>query len=58
MGRLGLCMLCACDRERLVLSHFLFIITDKAKVRRGGSVCVVKDEELELEEIEATHTLG
>ena len=35
----------------------MFIITDKAKARREG-VGVMIDEELKLEEIETTHTLG
>ena len=43
-------------RERDVL---LFIITDKAKVRRGEveGVEVMKDEDLRLEEIESSHAL-
>jgi hypothetical protein len=43
-------------RERDVL---LFIITDKAKVRRGEveGVEVMKDEDLRLEEIESSHVL-
>jgi hypothetical protein len=38
----------------------VFIITDKAKSSRGGvkGVGVMKDEELKLEEIETSHTLG
>ena len=39
----------------------MFIITDKAKSsRRGGKGCpgVVKDEDLNLEEIETSHTIG
>ena len=40
----------------------MFIITDKVKGRRGREevegVGVMKDEELKLAEIEASHTLG
>jgi len=40
----------------------LFVITDKAKTSRGDSEVegdgVMKDEEIKLEEIEASHTLG
>ena len=38
---------------------FEFIVTDKAQARRGGGegVGVLKDEELKLEEIEASHTV-
>ena len=37
----------------------LIIITDKSKTRRGGEgVGVMKDEDLNLEEIESSHTLG
>ena len=42
----------------------MFIITDKGRVRRGGrlrkveDVGVMKDEELNLEEIYTSHTLG
>ena len=40
----------------------MFIMTDKAKASRGcktvKGVGVMKDEELKLEEIEASHTLG
>ena len=38
----------------------MFIITDKVKlvVKESKGVGVMKDEELKVEEIEATHTLG
>ena len=38
---------------------FEFIVVDKAKARRAGGegVGVLKDEELKLEEIEASHTV-
>jgi hypothetical protein len=38
----------------------VFIITDKAKVvgEEAKGVGVMKDEELRLEEIEVSHTLG
>jgi hypothetical protein len=42
----------------------MFIITDKASTRRGGrnwkvkDVGVMKDEDLKLEEIETSHSLG
>ena len=38
----------------------MFIITDKAKGSRGGvkGVGVMKDEEVKLEEIGTSHTLG
>ena len=38
----------------------VFIITDKAKVSRGGGkgIGVRKDEELKVDEIEVSHTIG
>jgi hypothetical protein len=44
----------------IVIDMGVFIITDKTKASRGGGkgVGVMKDEELKLEEIEASHTLG
>ncbi len=48
-GRHILCLRCL---------RVMFIITDKARASRGGKVKDVKDEELKLEEIESSHTLG
>ena len=42
------------------LKLFVFIITDKAKLvgEEAKGVGVMKDEEIKLEEIEASRTLG
>ncbi len=44
----------------LVTVVYVFIITDKAKVvgEETRGVGVMKDEDLKIEEIEASHTLG
>ncbi len=48
---------CCCLLRR---NKFVFIITDKTKLlgEEVKGVGVMKDEDLELEEIEVSHTLG